>query len=364
MALYNTEEIEALLEQGMTEAQQKDNSKKEPDIKDEPTSPSQDDARRRDADRYEKRDGSDSSPKHSRRERDRNGDEDPKTSDKGSANGSERNSVEADRRAARSARFGGGDQSDDRRRSDRDHYRDHRDRGRDSGDYYRRDRRDRSRSPRDSYRPSNRDRDDRGYYSRDRRNYRDDRRSRTPEAERRQKATDILEGRRTSYDTYPRRGEREAPSDEDRESRTAFCQQLQVEAKERHIEQFFSVCGEVEQVTIVKDKYSQRSKGVAYVEFKEKESLAKALNMTGQKLRGVPIIVQLTDAEKNRQAKKTTGQATQSNGIPFHRLYVGNIHFSVTEEDLKDVFSPFGELEFVQLQKEEMGRSKGYGFVQ
>ena len=52
------------------------------------------------------------------------------------------------------------------------------------------------------------------------------------------------------------------------------------------------------------------------------------------------------------------------NSIPFHRLYVGNIHFNVTEQDLEAVFSPFGELEFVQLQKDDSGRSRGYGFVQ
>lgn len=89
------------------------------------------------------------------------------------------------------------------------------------------------------------------------------------------------------------------------------------------------------------------------------------MQLTGQQLCGIPIIVQLTEAEKNRQARVADGAPTQSNGVPFHRLYVGNIHFSVTESDLKDVFEPFGELEFVQLQKEEgSGRSKGYGFVQ
>ena len=45
-------------------------------------------------------------------------------------------------------------------------------------------------------------------------------------------------------------------------------------------------------------------------------------------------------------------------------MYVGNIHFSITESDLQNVFEPFGELDFVQLQKEEGGRSRGYGFVQ
>lgn len=104
---------------------------------------------------------------------------------------------------------------------------------------------------------------------------------------------------------------------------------------------------------------------VGYVEFKNEESVAAAIQLTGQKLLGIPIIAQLTEAEKNRLARTNT-EATSSNPnqVPFHRLYVGNIHFSITESDLQNVFEPFGELEFVQLQKEEQGRSRGYGFVQ
>jgi RNA-binding protein 39 len=103
---------------------------------------------------------------------------------------------------------------------------------------------------------------------------------------------------------------------------------------------------------------------VGYVEFKDEESVAKALQLTGQKLSGIPVIVQVTEAEKNRQARNPESGGGHPNSIPFHRLYVGNIHFNVNEEDLQAVFSPFGELEFVQLQQDENGRSRGYGFVQ
>ena len=103
---------------------------------------------------------------------------------------------------------------------------------------------------------------------------------------------------------------------------------------------------------------------VGYVEFKQEESVALAIQLTGQKLLGIPIIAQLTEAEKNRQARNPEVTSNNPNQIPFHRLYVGNIHFSITESDLQNVFEPFGELEFVQLQKEDQGRSRGYGFVQ
>jgi RNA-binding protein 39 len=103
---------------------------------------------------------------------------------------------------------------------------------------------------------------------------------------------------------------------------------------------------------------------VGYVEFKDESSVPLAIQLTGQKLLGIPIIAQLTEAEKNRQARNPEASSGQSASAPFHRLYVGNIHFSITENDIQNVFEPFGELEFVQLQKDETGRSRGYGFVQ
>ena len=37
--------------------------------------------------------------------------------------------------------------------------------------------------------------------------------------------------------------------------------------------------------------------------------------------------------------------------LVFQRLYVGSIHFSLTEEDLRQIFEPFGPLDFVNLHK-------------
>ncbi|KAG0648948.1 RNA-binding rsd1 [Hyphodiscus hymeniophilus] len=266
--------------------------------------------------------------------RETNGDKDgTPTSDHGSAHGSAKS-----RRRSRS-------RDDDRRHSRRQ--RDSPDEaGRRDGDYYRGGgrMRSRSRSPnRNFYRPRDRrDRDDADAPPReDRRNRNERRKSRSPKRE----GTPPL-------------------TEDERDRRTVFVQQLAARLRTKELIGFFEKVGPVKEAQIVKDRVSGRSKGVGYVEFKNEESVPAAIQLTGQKLLGIPIIAQLTEAEKNRQVRNPEATGSNPNQIPFHRLYVGNIHFSITESDLQNVFEPFGELEFVQLQKEEQGRSRGYGFVQ
>ena len=47
------------------------------------------------------------------------------------------------------------------------------------------------------------------------------------------------------------------------------------------------------------------------------------------------------------------------------RLYVGNLTYDVSDQELQDLFSPFGSVESAQvIQDRETGRSKGFGFVE
>merc|ERR1719273_1752551 len=46
------------------------------------------------------------------------------------------------------------------------------------------------------------------------------------------------------------------------------------------------------------------------------------------------------------------------------RLYVGSLHFNITEDMLQGIFEPFGKIQSIQLIMDpETGRSKGYGFI-
>ncbi|MEA3387366.1 MAG: RNA-binding protein [Patescibacteria group bacterium] len=48
-----------------------------------------------------------------------------------------------------------------------------------------------------------------------------------------------------------------------------------------------------------------------------------------------------------------------------NKLFVGNLSWNLTWQELKEVFSEFGEVNFVRIITDrETGRSKGFGFVE
>ncbi|KAM9092715.1 putative RNA-binding protein 23 isoform 5-T7 [Megaptera novaeangliae] len=151
-------------------------------------------------------------------------------------------------------------------------------------------------------------------------------------------------------------------SPEERDARTVFCMQLAARIRPRDLEDFFSAVGKVRDVRIISDRNSRRSKGIAYVEFCEIQSVPLAIGLTGQRLLGVPIIVQASQAEKNRLAAMASNLQKGSGG-PM-RLFVGSLHFNITEDMLRGIFEPFGKIDNIVLMKDsDTGRSKGYGFI-
>lgn len=46
------------------------------------------------------------------------------------------------------------------------------------------------------------------------------------------------------------------------------------------------------------------------------------------------------------------------------RLYIGNLAYSVTRQDLQERFAPFGAIREIRLVTEKDGQSKGFAFVE
>ncbi len=46
-------------------------------------------------------------------------------------------------------------------------------------------------------------------------------------------------------------------------------------------------------------------------------------------------------------------------------IYVGNLSYEITDDEVKDLFSPHGEISSVSIIKDKQsGQSKGFGFIE
>ncbi|KAJ1429727.1 Splicing factor, RBM39-like [Sesbania bispinosa] len=198
----------------------------------------------------------------------------------------------------------------------------------------------------------------------------------------------------------------EPEADPERDQRTVFAYQMPLKATERDVYEFFSKAGKVRDVRLIMDRNSRRSKGVGYIEFYDAMSVPMAIALSGQLLLGQPVMVKPSEAEKNLvQSNTTSGAAGVAGpyGAVDRKLYVGNLHFNMTESQLREtsagagsygdepvltwrfrsgacwmekwqrttamtrkrIFEPFGPVELVQLPLDlETGHCKGFGFVQ
>eukprot|EP00408_Alexandrium_pacificum_P057302 CAMPEP_0171169212 /NCGR_PEP_ID=MMETSP0790-20130122/8099_1 /TAXON_ID=2925 /ORGANISM="Alexandrium catenella, Strain OF101" /LENGTH=460 /DNA_ID=CAMNT_0011634055 /DNA_START=1 /DNA_END=1383 /DNA_ORIENTATION=+ len=191
-------------------------------------------------------------------------------------------------------------------------------------------------------------------------------RSKDREAERLEKEREREERRRQEEEEERRRQVEDAT----RGDRTVMIVCLHHKADERDVYEFFSTnAGKVRDVQIIRDARTGRSKGLAYVEFYLQEATLKALALSGQPVKGQAIRVQPSQAEKNRaaQAAKQTLTFNTPRETPL-RLYVGGLTDSlanISEEELKKLFSPFGEIEFIDLHRDPYtNKCKGFAFVQ
>ncbi|OCF57336.1 RNA-binding protein 39 [Kwoniella mangroviensis CBS 10435] len=181
----------------------------------------------------------------------------------------------------------------------------------------------------------------------------------------------------------------------ERENRSIFISQLSARLTSHDLGMFFEDKlgrGAVRDARIVTDKVTRRSKGIGYVELDAAELVNRAIALTGTIVMGLPINVMLTESERNREPTGSNGQiarpavtfghtfpplstglaipqgldvdAHRDAAIPYHRLYISNIAFSLSADDLRQVFEPFGEIEFVDLHIDFSGMKKGTGYVQ
>jgi len=106
-----------------------------------------------------------------------------------------------------------------------------------------------------------------------------------------------------------------------------------------------------------------RSKGCGIVEYDNTKAAAKAMReLNGSDLNGRQIYVR-EDREDKKVENKAGNNRNNNGGAGGRQLFVGNLTFDTTWQDLKDHFAQSGTVERSDIVSGNDGRSKGFGLI-
>jgi RNA recognition motif-containing protein len=118
-----------------------------------------------------------------------------------------------------------------------------------------------------------------------------------------------------------------------------------------------------------RQKLKPQNKGFAYIDFASESALIQALALSETLLRGRRVLIKDSKSFEGRPEKlkeDDAGTAAKHSGKPpSRRIFVGNLAFDVSKEDLQDHFAPCGAVADVHMATfEDSGKCKGYAWVE
>lgn len=116
-----------------------------------------------------------------------------------------------------------------------------------------------------------------------------------------------------------------------------------------------------------RQRIKPHNKGFAYIDFSTEEALTEALALSEKLLTGRRVLIKDSKSFEGRP-ERTKEQETvimNSGKPPSKRIFVGNLAFETTKQDLEDQFTRCGEVLDVHVATfEDTGKCKGYAWVE
>ena len=123
----------------------------------------------------------------------------------------------------------------------------------------------------------------------------------------------------------------------------------------------FKQFGAVRSVTLSIDTASQKHKGYAFLEYEVAEGAYLAVEKMNSPSNTSSARAMKVGRPSNFPTELPAGTAPPQKS----RIYVANVHELIGEEELQQVFEPFGKIKALALLPDQNGRKhKGYGFIE
>eukprot|EP01064_Diplonema_japonicum_P010794 TRINITY_DN18030_c1_g1_i1.p1 TRINITY_DN18030_c1_g1~~TRINITY_DN18030_c1_g1_i1.p1 ORF type:complete len:446 (+),score=106.12 TRINITY_DN18030_c1_g1_i1:388-1725(+) len=134
--------------------------------------------------------------------------------------------------------------------------------------------------------------------------------------------------------------------------RKLFVGQLPKDMTREDVRNLMADYGNISELHVMTDKRTGQGTGAAFVIFENRQQAQRAI----QELNGVITVAGMKCPMQVRFAEGELDKTQDG------KLFVGQVPYAANEEDLKRLFSPFGDLTEVALVRKG-GQSKGCGFV-
>jgi RNA recognition motif-containing protein len=134
-----------------------------------------------------------------------------------------------------------------------------------------------------------------------------------------------------------------------------FVGQVPQDTGEEQLRKIFSPFGEIKDLLILRDRITGHYRGCAFITYSSREEGERAIEAVGDK-------VKLAGAKREmivRWAGKNLDEPKE------YKLYVGMLSRKTTEDELRKMFEPYGDVleAFLMRNKDATNSSKGCGFI-
>eukprot|EP00117_Sycon_ciliatum_P005600 scpid36830/ scgid9477/ Squamous cell carcinoma antigen recognized by T-cells 3 len=141
---------------------------------------------------------------------------------------------------------------------------------------------------------------------------------------------------------------------------TIFVSNLVFDVNDTDLREVFGKLGDIADVRIVRRRQDGKKNCYAYVEFSDQGPIEAALKLDREALDGRPMFVSLC-VDKD-EGSKTAYRYSRS--LDTKTLYVSQLPYEMTKEQIKELFSKHGTVVDVRLMTNRSGTSRGFCYVE